>query len=147
VVGTDTSDDVAVLQLQGASGLDTVTTDSAGVGVGDAVTVVGDGNGTVDHLSSATGSVLATQQSITTQSEGDASGEALSGLIQISSDVVSGYRGGATYDADGQVVGMTTAASSGGDTGPRSPGCTTALPPHGRASPRATRSPPSAAYG
>jgi S1-C subfamily serine protease len=115
VVGTDTTADVAVLQLQDASGLDTVTTDTDGISTGDAVTAVGDGNGTVDYLSAATGQVLATDQSITTQSEGTAEGENLTGLIEISSDVVGGFSGGATYDADGQVVGMTTAASSGGD--------------------------------
>ena len=113
VVGTDASKDVAVLQLADASGLATVTPDTDGVTTGEAVTAVGDGNGTVDHLSSATGSVLARRQSITTQSEGSATGESLTGLIKISSDVVSGYSGGATYDADGEVVGMTTAASSG----------------------------------
>jgi S1-C subfamily serine protease len=114
VVGTDASVDVAVLQLAGASGLATVTPDTDGVATGEAVTAVGDGNGTVSHLSAVTGTVLATRQSITTQSEGTASGERLSGLIEISSDVVGGYSGGATYDADGEVVGMTTAASSGG---------------------------------
>jgi S1-C subfamily serine protease len=113
VVGTDATADVAVLQLVGASGLATVTTDTAGVSTGDAVTAVGDGNGTLGYLSAATGSVLATNQSITTQSEGSASSENLTDLIQISSDVVSGYSGGATYDDQGEVVGMTTAASSG----------------------------------
>ncbi|KQT94755.1 hypothetical protein ASG49_08020 [Marmoricola sp. Leaf446] len=113
VVGTDAAADVAVLQLEDASGLATVTTDTDGVAVGDAVTAVGDGEGAEDHLSAATGSVLATDQQITTQSEGSAEGESLTDLIQISSDVVSGYSGGATYDEDGDVVGMTTAASSG----------------------------------
>jgi S1-C subfamily serine protease len=113
IVGTDAADDVAVLQVVGASGLDTVATDNDGVTTGEAVTAVGDGNGTVGHLSAAGGSVLATNQSITTQSEGTASPEQLTDLITISSDVVSGYSGGATYDADGEVVGMTTAASSG----------------------------------
>jgi S1-C subfamily serine protease len=113
VVGTDSKDDVAVLQLVGASGLSTVTPDMDGIGVGDAVTAVGDANGTVGYLSAATGSVVATNQTITTQSEANVSGQRLSGLLQISSDVISGDSGGATYDADGQVVGMTTAASSG----------------------------------
>ena len=113
VVGTDTKDDVAVLQLVGASGLSTVTPDTDGIGVGDAVTAVGDANGTVGYLSAATGSVVAEDQTITTQSEANVAGQRLSGLLQISSDVISGDSGGATYDADGQVVGMTTAASSG----------------------------------
>ena len=114
VVGTDAKDDVAVLQLQGASGLSTVTTDSDGVSVGDPVTAVGDANGTVDHLTAASGKVTALNDSITTQSEGTAQGERLTGLLKISSDVISGDSGGATYDEDGEVVGMTTAASSGG---------------------------------
>ncbi len=113
VVGTDAKDDVAVLQLVGASGLSTVTPDTDGISVGDAVTAVGDANGTVNHLSTASGTVLAKGQTITTQSEAATTGERLTGLLQISSDVISGDSGGATYDADGQVVGMTTAASSG----------------------------------
>ncbi|CAN5653914.1 hypothetical protein BH10ACT10_BH10ACT10_05060 [soil metagenome] len=113
VVGTDTKDDVAVLQLVGASGLDTVTTDTDGVSVGDAVTAVGDANGTVDHLSAASGSILAEDQTITTQSEANVEGERLTGLLKISSDVIAGDSGGATYDDQGEVVGMTTAASSG----------------------------------
>ena len=114
VVGTDAEDDVAVLQLTGASGLSTVTVDTDGVSVGDDVIAVGDANGTVSHLSAAPGEVLALHQSITTQSERTAEAERLTGMIKISSDVVSGDSGGATYDEDGEVVGMTTAASSGG---------------------------------
>ncbi len=110
VVGTDAKDDVAVLQLSGASGLSTVKTDSDGVDVGDAVTAVGDAGGTVSYLSAAKGKVLSLNQSLTTQSEGSAAGERLSGMIKISSDVISGDSGGATYDADDEVVGMTTAA-------------------------------------
>ena len=113
VVGTDAKDDVAVLQLTSASGLQTVKTDTGSVKVGDKVTAVGDGNGTVSYLSAASGKVMALKQSITTQSEGTATGERLTGLTKISSDVVSGYSGGATYDSQGDVIGMTTAASSG----------------------------------
>ncbi len=114
VVGTDAKDDVAVLQLSGASGLDTVTADTDGASVGDKVTAVGDANGTPDHLSAASGKVTALNDSITTRSEATAAGERLTGLMKISSDVISGDSGGATYDEDGEVVGMTTAASVGG---------------------------------
>jgi S1-C subfamily serine protease len=113
VVGTDAKDDVAVLQLAGATGLSTVTPDTDGTAVGDEVTAVGDANGTVDHLSAATGTILAENQTITTQTEANATGERLADLLKISSDVISGDSGGATYDAQGEVVGMTTAASSG----------------------------------
>ena len=112
VVGTDTKDDVAVLQLAGASGLSTVKADTNGTSVGDAVTAVGDADG-ASYLSAAKGSIQAQGRSITTQSEASVKGQRLTGLLQISSDVISGDSGGATYDAQGQVVGMTTAASSG----------------------------------
>jgi S1-C subfamily serine protease len=113
VVGTDAKDDVAVLQLQNASGLQTVTTDSDGVAVGDAVTAVGDAEGDTSTFSAAVGKILATQQQITTSSEDGRPGERLRGLIKISSDVISGDSGGATYDDQGEVIGMTTAASTG----------------------------------
>jgi S1-C subfamily serine protease len=114
VIGTDAKDDVAVIRLTGASGLDTVTPDTDGASVGDAVTAVGDANGTASHFSAAGGTVTRLNDSITTRSEGPAAAERLTGLMKISSDVISGDSGGATYDADGEVVGMTTAASVGG---------------------------------
>jgi S1-C subfamily serine protease len=68
---------------------------------------------TAGFLSAASGKVLALRRSVTTQSDGTATGERLTGLTKIGADVISGDSGGATYDGDGQVVGMTTAASSG----------------------------------
>jgi S1-C subfamily serine protease len=58
---------------------------------------------------------MALDEQITTQSEGNTEGQTLTGLIEISNDVISGDSGGATYDAQGEVLGMTTAASRGGD--------------------------------
>jgi S1-C subfamily serine protease len=113
VIGTDAVDDVAVLQLQDASGLQTVTPDTDGISVGDAVTAVGDAGGDTSRFTAASGKVTATDQHITTTSEPGHPGEKLRGLIEISSDVISGDSGGATYDTEGEVVGMTTAASSG----------------------------------
>lgn len=112
VVGYDDVSDVAVLQLQGASGLDTVDLDESGdVQVGDEVTAVGNANGDGAAASAAAGTVTALEQSITAQS--DAGAEQLTGLIEIDADVVSGDSGGAVYDSDGEVIGLTTAASSG----------------------------------
>lgn len=113
VVGTDASADVAVLQLEGASGLTTATLDSDDdLAVGDAVTAVGNAEGG-GVLLAADGTVTALDQSITTQAEGVSSGESLTGLIQVDADVVSGDSGGALLDDQGEVVGITTAASSG----------------------------------
>ncbi|QZN87574.1 S1C family serine protease [Cellulomonas sp. C5510] len=114
VVGTDATADVAVLQLQGASGLTpaALDDDEAGVAVGDAVTAVGNAEGG-GVLLAADGTVTGLDESITTQAEGVSSGESLSGLIEVDADVVSGDSGGPLLDDEGEVVGITTAASSG----------------------------------
>jgi S1-C subfamily serine protease len=114
VVGTDKSKDVALLQLQDASGLATVTLDDdEGVTSGDTVTAVGNAQGG-GELVAAPGSVTATDQSMTASTESSDGSETLSGLIEFSAGVVSGDSGGPLLDSEGEVVGMTTAASSGG---------------------------------
>ncbi|HEV7623820.1 MAG TPA: trypsin-like peptidase domain-containing protein [Amnibacterium sp.] len=112
VVGTDATDDVAVLQLKGASGLSTATIASTAASVGDAVTAVGNAGGT-GTLSAATGTITGLQQSITTQAEASSASESLTGLIQTNATVVSGDSGGPLENASGQVVGIDTAASAG----------------------------------
>ncbi|VXB20200.1 S1C family serine protease [Aeromicrobium sp. 9AM] len=114
VVGYDATHDVAVLQLENASGLTTIKPDtSGGVQVGDKVTGVGNANGDGGAASAAAGTVAALNRSIAVQSDIGDSGEHLSGLIQVSADIIAGDSGGALYDADGEVIGMNTAASSG----------------------------------
>ncbi|OOB91073.1 septum formation initiator [Rathayibacter sp. VKM Ac-2630] len=112
VVGTDATNDVAVLQLEGAVGLTPATLDTDGVAVGDSVTAVGNAEGTGDLVAAAR-TVTALEQSITTRSETGAAGETLQGLIQVDADIVSGDSGGPLVDAAGAVVGIDTAASSG----------------------------------
>jgi S1-C subfamily serine protease len=112
VVGTNAKKDVAVLQLENASGLATADLATKTASVGDAVTAVGNANGT-GTLSAAAGTVSALDQTITTSSEGATAGETLHGLIEIDADVVSGDSGGAVENSDGDVIGVTTAASSG----------------------------------
>lgn len=114
VVGTDATADVAVLQLEGASGLTTAALDDdqEAVATGDAVTAVGNAEGG-GVLVAADGTVTGLDESITTQSEGAAEGESLTGLIEVDADVVSGDSGGPLLDDEGEVIGITTAASSG----------------------------------
>lgn len=111
VVGYDDAKDVALLQLQGASGLETAQLDDDGVTQAEAVTAIGNAEGR-GILVAADGTVTATDQSITTQGDSGDS-ESLSGLIELDADVVSGDSGGPVIDADGEVVAMTVAASSG----------------------------------
>ncbi|MDR2256320.1 MAG: trypsin-like peptidase domain-containing protein [Arthrobacter sp.] len=112
VVGRDATHDVALLKLENASGLQTVKTASGSVSKGETVHAVGNASGE-GYLRKLTGTVTATEQSITTQSELTSEGEKLSNLIETDADVVPGYSGGALVNDAGEVVGMTTAASSG----------------------------------
>lgn len=112
VVGSDTTDDVAVLKLSGASGLATIRIDDDAETVGQAVTAVGNAEGQ-DSLTAAAGTITALKASVTTASEGAVAGETLRNMLQTSADVVSGDSGGALIDSQAEVVGMDTAASSG----------------------------------
>ena len=117
VVGTDATDDIAVLQLvtssgNAVSGLTTATLDEDALAVGDAITSVGNAEGTGD-LVAAAGTVTGLGEDITVGNEGTGSSESLTGLIQIDADVVSGDSGGPLVDAEGEVAGVVTAASSG----------------------------------
>jgi S1-C subfamily serine protease len=113
VVGTDPTDDVAVLQLADASGLQTAKLSTAAATVGEAVTGVGNAGGT-GTLTAVTGTVTALDQSITATDETGANPEQLTGLIEIDAAVQAGDSGGPLYGDNGTIIGMDTAASSGG---------------------------------
>jgi S1-C subfamily serine protease len=113
VVGTDPTDDVAVLQLNGASGLATAKIgNSAQVAVGNTVTAVGNAGGTGGTPSSATGTVTALDQSLTATDQGGSNPEQLTGMIETNADLQAGDSGGPLYASNGTIVGMDTAASS-----------------------------------
>ena len=116
VVGTDPSDDVAVIQLQNASGLATAKLgNSSAVKVGSSVTAVGNAGGTGGTPSAAPGTVTGLNQSITASDNNGSNSERLTGMIEVAADVQAGDSGGPLYDnASGKVVGMDTAASSSG---------------------------------
>jgi S1-C subfamily serine protease len=113
VVGYDRTGDIAVIQLVGASGLQTAKLASSLPSVGEGVVGVGNAGGTGGTPSSAGGSVTALSQSITASDSGGGNSENLSGLIQMNCDIQPGDSGGALVDAAGNVVGMDTAASTG----------------------------------
>ena len=115
VVGYDATKDVAVIQLQNASGLTTANLgDSSSVRSGDTVTALGNAGGKGGTPSVATGAVTALNQSITASDEGSGvNSEQLTGLIETNADIQPGDSGGALVNSYGQVIGMNTAASSG----------------------------------
>lgn len=110
VVGRDAVADVAVLQLKNASGLATVKPDDDQLKVGDAVTAVGNARGQ-GYLTSASGQVSSLNETLTVS---DTKGESreLSGAIETTAAAVPGDSGGPMFDAEGEVVGMTTAGST-----------------------------------
>jgi S1-C subfamily serine protease len=111
VVGTDPTDDLAVVQLRNASGLTTANLgDSSGVSVGDAVTGVGNAGGT-GTLRASSGKITALNRSITATDNGGQDPEKLSGLVQTDAQIISGDSGGPLYDSAGKVIGIDTAAS------------------------------------
>lgn len=112
VVGTDPTDDVAVLQLRHASGLQTANIgDSSSVSNGDDIVGVGNAGGT-GTLRASAGTVTALNQSITARDETGQNAERLTGLIKVHAAIVSGDSGGPLYDSSGEIVGMDTAAST-----------------------------------
>ncbi|HEX3591059.1 MAG TPA: trypsin-like peptidase domain-containing protein [Pseudonocardiaceae bacterium] len=114
VVGYDRTRDIAVIQLEGASGLKTESLgDSSKVSVGDAVVGIGNAGGAGGKPSAAAGRVTALNQSITASDDSSGASEQLTGLIQTDANIQSGDSGGALVNSGGQVVGVDTAASSG----------------------------------
>jgi S1-C subfamily serine protease len=113
VVGTDPTEDVAVIQLKGATGLKTVPIgDSSTVGAGNSVVALGNAGGVGGAPSVVTGTVLAVDQTITASDQGGANAETLNGLIEHNAPIQPGDSGGPLANSSGQVVGMDTAAST-----------------------------------
>ena len=113
VVGYDASHDVAVIQLQDASGLTTASLgNSSTVQTGDSVTALGNAEGKGGTPSVAPGTVTALNQSITASDELSSVSEQLTGLIETNAPIQPGDSGGSLVNSYGQVIGMDTAAGS-----------------------------------
>jgi S1-C subfamily serine protease len=115
VVGTDPSDDIAVLKLTGASGLATIPLgDSDSVKVGDSVAAIGNAGGKGGEPSVAPGTVSALHQQITASDQNGSNAQTLTDMIQVDANVQPGDSGGPLVDANAKVVGIDAAASSSG---------------------------------
>ena len=113
VVGYDATDDVALLQLQGASGLKTVTlSDSDKAKVGDAVLALGNAEGRGGLPTPAQGTIQALNQSIQASDESAGNTENLHGMIETNAPIQQGDSGGPLVNANAQVIGMDTAANT-----------------------------------
>jgi S1-C subfamily serine protease len=113
VVGYDHDQDIAVLQLEGASGLTTASFgDSSSLQADQSVTTIGNAGGVGGTPSAASGQITALDQSITAGDDVDGSQEQLSGMIRINGDLQPGDSGGPLVNTSGEIVGMDTAAST-----------------------------------
>lgn len=118
VLGYDSTHDVAVLRLEGASGLTVAPMgSSASVKVADPVVAVGNAGGAGGAPVPVAGTVQALDQQITATDEVSGSPRQLSGLIRFDAAIQPGDSGGALVDAHGKVVGMVTAGSTGATAG------------------------------
>src|SRR6266542_393088 len=107
LVGIDTSADLALLKITGASGLPTVTIGkSSEMAVGDDVVAIGNALALQGGPTVTSGIVSALNRSIDTDS-----GQ-MTGLIQTDAAISSGNSGGPLVNAAGQVIGINSAAAA-----------------------------------
>ncbi len=112
-LGYDKADDVAVLQLQHASGLRTIPIgNSAQVKLGDGVVALGNAGGS-GQTTTVTGSITGLHQTITASDDGSSTSEKLTDMLRTNADIVPGDSGGPLASTDGKVIGMDTAAATG----------------------------------
>lgn len=114
VVGYDRTHDIAVLRIQHASGLATVTLgDSASVAPGQRVVALGNAGGRGGKPSVATGRVVSLGESISASDAAAGTSEQLSGLIHTNAPIRPGDSGGPLVNTAGLVIAINTAASNG----------------------------------
>ncbi len=112
VVGYDAADDVALLQLVGASGLPTETFgNSSQVSLGTPVLALGNAEGQ-GVAKPAAGIINALNRSIQASDQGSNTTEDLNHMLQTNAPIQQGDSGGALANNAGQVIGMITAANT-----------------------------------
>jgi len=114
MVGNDPVNDVAVIRLEGASGLTPIPLgDSGTVQRGDPVVAIGNAGGRGGAPSVSPGKVVALDQTITASEMDGSNRRRLTNTIQVDANVQSGDSGGPLVAADAKVIGMNAAASVG----------------------------------
>jgi S1-C subfamily serine protease len=112
VIGTDPSRDLALVQIDNASNLPTVTLgDSGQTQVGDDVLAIGNALALSGGPSVTQGIVSAENRSLSTQDDSGKT-ENLSGLLQTDAAINPGNSGGPLVNAQAQVIGINTAVAA-----------------------------------
>jgi serine protease Do len=112
LLGFDRTEDVAVIQLLGASGVPAAPIgDSNQVTVGEPVVSLGNANGNGKPISREQGQVTALGANISADDDLTGCSEQLTGLIGVAAPLRPGDSGGPLVDNGGQVIGLNVAAS------------------------------------
>ncbi len=118
LVGTDQTDDVALLHITGASNLKTITFgDSDKAVIGDAVVAIGNALGLSQGSPTVTQGIVSALGRTVTAGDTASTTETLSDLIQTDAAINPGNSGGPLVDTDGDVIGMNTAVAAGTGNG------------------------------
>ena len=115
ILGYDATNDVALLQVRGATGLKAVTIgDSSHLRVGTPVLAIGNEAGQGGSPTVAPGVISSLDRTIVASDQSSGLTETLHGMMQTNADIRPGDSGGPLADAAGRVIGIDTAA--GGST-------------------------------
>jgi S1-C subfamily serine protease len=113
VLGYDPTGDVALVQLEDASGLKAASLgEASSLSVGDPIVALGNAGGHGGSPTVVTGYVTALDQQITAADQDGSNAETLDNLVQINADIQPGDSGGPLVNSDGAIVGMNAAASA-----------------------------------
>jgi putative serine protease PepD len=113
VLGSSTTEDLAVLQVQGVGGLTPATwAASSTVHVGDAVIAVGNAEGYDGSPTVTTGIISAENRSLQDNTA------TYTGMLQTDAAINPGNSGGPLVDTAGRVIGINTAIAAGTSTEP-----------------------------
>lgn len=111
LVGTNPMNDVALIRINGASGLPAVTFgNSNSLVVGDAVVAIGNALGLAAGTPTVTQGIVSALGRTVTAGSGSSS-ETLGNMIQTDAAINPGNSGGPLLDAHGNVIGMNTAVA------------------------------------
>jgi S1-C subfamily serine protease len=111
LVGTDPSEDVALIRAEGVSGWPTVTLGNSNkLATGDSVVAIGNALGLAAGTPTVTDGIVSALGRTVTASDGSSS-ETLHNMIQTNAAINPGNSGGPLLDAYGQVIGMNTAVA------------------------------------
>ena len=112
VIGFDRASDIALIRLRGAGGLPTANLGtSSTVAVGDPIAAIGNSNGPGAPPSYAPGAVTQLGASVRASDESGGGSRELYDLIRVAADIRPGDSGGPLVNSNGQVVGVTVAAT------------------------------------